>query len=264
MEYMGIRLTSSEMIRNAKAILGGNIEKVKKLIVESNNSPLPIAAIEWEGEKSSINSYQLAYALYDAYAYNSDQTWFESHNIKAILNLHKELCPYLPHIDYSLIGFISWNNFDLYDEDEIEMLLKSGVKKCDIELTNYGVQHKEKEVIELLQKGASPYYIDTTDDTFEDKTYLCYQNLATLLWRLDSTWCDQWELNFLPSYAEEIDSLDSEELSRLLCYLFNAGASMRMLYIIDKYIDDNVREKGAELLRRYDDYHPILRHKPAL
>ena len=59
-----------------------------------------------------------------------------------------------------------------------------------------------------------------------------------------------------------IDNLDDEELCRYLCYIFNAGSSMRMLYIIDKYLKDDVREKGTELLKRYDAYYPILRYRP--
>ena len=44
--------------------------------------------------------------------------------------------------------------------------------------------------------------------------------------------------------------------------MFNAAASQRMLYIIDKYITDEARAKGEELMREYNAYYPILRHKP--
>ena len=35
-----------------------------------------------------------------------------------------------------------------------------------------------------------------------------------------------------------------------------------MLYIIDKYITDEARANGEKLMREYDAYYPILRHKP--
>ena len=89
-----------------------------------------------------------------------------------------------------------------------------------------------------------------------------YGNLAPLICHLDSEWCDQWDIYGLSWSEKNIDKLDDEELGRHLCCLFNAGASQRMLYIIDKYIKDDVREKGAELLKRYNAYYPILRYNP--
>ncbi len=53
-----------------------------------------------------------------------------------------------------------------------------------------------------------------------------------------------------------------EIICEYLCCLFNAGASMRMLYIIDKYMKDDVRQKGIELLKRYDANYPLLNYKP--
>lgn len=262
--YMGIEIISPEMRRNAKAVLSGRIDELKALIAETGNLVLPIALVNWD-RVDCINSYQLAYALYDAYAYDSDQTWFKEHHVMDVLNLHKTMCPPNDHVDYSKIEFLSWNDFEYYDEDDIETLLKSGVRQCDIDLTNYGMQHMEKEVIELLQRGASPYFMDVADEDYRDKDgnmHWYYGNLAPLLCHLDSEWCDQWDVHGMSSYENNIDNLDDEDLCRYLCYLFNAGASQRMLYIIDKYIKDDVREKGAELLKRYDSYYPILRYKP--
>ena len=264
MGYRGIELVSPEMRRNTQVMLSGRVDELKALIAETGNRFIPIAMVNWDGV-DCINSYQLAYALYDAYAYDSDQTWFEEHRIMDMLNVHKSMCPYNAHVDYSKLGFISWNDFEYYDENDIETLLKSGVPQCDIDLANFGMQHMEKEVIDLLQKGASPYYLDVTDDTNIDKNsvvHWCYANLASLLCQLDSEWCDQWDLHGMSNLEKNIDHLDDEELCMYLCYLFNAGASMRMLYIIDKYMKDDVKEKGVELLKRYDAYHPILRYKP--
>lgn len=261
MGYMGIEIISPEMRRNTKAVLSGRIDELKALIAESGNLVLPIALVNWD-RVDCINSYQLAYALYDAYAYDSDQTFFREHHVIDVLNLHKTMCPPNDHVDYSKIEFLSWNDFELYDESDIENLLKSGVKQCDIDLSNYGLQHMEKEVIELLQKGASPYFMDHTNEIHskDGKTIWCYENLAPMLCRLVNVWCDQWDLHGMSSYENNIDNLDDEDLCRYLCYIFNAGASMRMLYIIDKYIKDDVREKGSELLKRYGSYYPILRY----
>jgi hypothetical protein len=32
--------------------------------------------------------------------------------------------------------------------------------------------------------------------------------------------------------------------------------------LVDKYISDEARAKGEELMRKYDAYYPILRRKP--
>ena len=43
--------------------------------------------------------------------------------------------------------------------------------------------------------------------------------------------------------------------------LFNAAASQRILYLVDKYISVEARSKGEELMKKYDVYHPILRRR---
>ena len=265
MGYMGIFVNSPEMRRNAQVMLSGRVDELKSLISQCDNHALPIASIKCDGIPCTINSYQLAYALYDTYAYDSDQTWFKEHHIMDMLNLHKSMCPYNSHVDYTKFDFISWNDCEFFYEDDIEMLLKSGVPQCDIDLANYGLQHKEKEVIDLLQKGASPYFKDVTDDINKDKSGLIdwhYNNLAPMPCVLNDVWCDQWALDGMSDFEENIDNLTDDELCMYLYCLFNAGASMRMLYIIDKYIRDDVREKGIELLKRYDAYFPLLHYKP--
>ena len=264
MGYMGKKFVSPEMRRNTLVMLNGRLDELRALIAENGNRPLPTILVNGEGV-SCINSYQLAYALYDAYAYDSDQTWFKEHHIGELLEIHKTMCPPNNHVDYSKLGFVSWNGFEYYDEDDTELLLKSGVRQCDIDLTNYGKQHMEKEVIELLQMGASPYFMDVADVDYLDKDgnmHWYYGNLAPLLCHLDSEWCDQWDVYNLSWYEKNIDKLDDEDLCRCLYCLFNAGAAQRMLYIIDKYIKDDVREKGAELLKRHNAYYPILRYNP--
>lgn len=43
--------------------------------------------------------------------------------------------------------------------------------------------------------------------------------------------------------------------------LFNAAASQKILYLVDKYITDEARAKGEGLMRKYDVHYPILWHK---
>ena len=264
MGYMGIEIVSPILRRNAQVMLSGRVDELKALISQCGNLVLPIALVY--GDKvSCINSYQLAYALYDTYAYDSDQTWFNEHHILDMLNVHKIMCPRNTHVDYSKFDFISWNDWEYYDEEDAEMLLKSGVSQCDIDLANYGMQHMEKEVIDLLQKGASPYFKDVTDDINKDENGLIewhYFNLAPMPCELNTVWCDQWALNGMSDFEENIENINDKEISEYLCCLFNAGASMRMLYIIDKYMKDDVRQKGIELLKRYDANYPLLNYKP--
>ena len=260
MGYMGIFVNSPEMRRNAQVMLSGRVDELKSLISQCDNHALPIASIKCDGIPCTINSYQLAYALYDTYAYDSDQTWFKEHHIMEILNIHKRMCPSISRVDYSKFEFIGWNDWEYFGEEETEMLLKSGVPQCDIDLANYGLQHKEKEVIDLLQQGASPYFMDVTDDIKYIDWHYC--NLAPMPYELDSAWCDQWALDGMSDFEENIDTLSNQKLCMYLCCIFNAGASMRMLYIIDKYIRDDVREKGIDLLKRYDAYFPLLNYKP--
>ena len=47
-------------------------------------------------------------------------------------------------------------------------------------------------------------------------------------------------------------------IMRWLCFL----VSQRILYLVDKYITDEARAKGEELMRKYDAYYPIIRRKP--
>ena len=83
-----------------------------------------------------------------------------------------------------------------------------------------------------------------------------------LLSHLDSEWCDQWDINGLSLLRKDINLLNDDDLELIVFDLFNAAASQRILYLVDKYITDEARAKGEELMRKYDAYYPILRHKP--
>ena len=150
------------------------------------------------------------------------------------------------------------------DKEEIELLKRDGASDIDIELTNAGMQHKEEKVIELLQKGASPYFLNLTEYIGKPnrEIHYGYFEVAMLLSQLDSEWCDQWDIHGLTLLRKDISLLDDEDLELIVFDLFNAAASQRILYLVDKYISDEARAKGEELMRKYDAYYPILRRKP--
>jgi hypothetical protein len=52
------------------------------------------------------------------------------------------------------------------------------------------------------------------------------------------------------------------EKNATLKKLKDTAANQRILYLADKYISDEARAKGEELMRKYDAYYPILRRKP--
>ena len=244
-------------------MLNGDVKKVEVLINASNNKPIPIASVSWGEELFMIDSYLFSFVLYDALLYDNDDMDYRGRNIPEMLDLHKRLCGQIRHPDYSKIPFISWNDDDYLDEDEIAILKEGGASDIDIELTNAGVQHKEELVIELLKRGASPYFINLTDfaGTESKEIHYGYYEVAMLLCHLDSEWCDQWDIHGLTLLREDIKSLNDDDLETIVFALFNAAASQRILYLVDKYITDEARTKGEELMRKYNVFHPILRRR---
>lgn len=118
----------------------------------------------------------------------------------------------MKHPDYSKFSFVDYNDDAYFDEDDIEDLKKDGVREIDIELTNEGIQHKEEEVIELLKKGASPYYFNHWNRGPNSQPY-GYLEVAFLLCHLDSEWCDQWDLHGLTLIRKDVGSHDDEDLN---------------------------------------------------
>ena len=57
-------------------------------------------------------------------------------------------------------------------------------------------------------------------------------------------------------------TLSDDDLGLIVFDLFNAAASQRILYLVDKYITAEAKVMGEELMRKYDVFHPILRRKP--
>ncbi len=72
----------------------------------------------------------------------------------------------------------------------------------------------------------------------------------------------QWDINGLSLIRKDVKTLSDDDLGLIVFDLFNAAASQRILYLVDKYITADARVMGEELMRKYDVFHPILRHKP--
>ena len=232
-----IKFTSEEMKRNLIAMLSGDVKKIEDLIHFSHNKPIPIASASWGGEIIIIDSYLFSYVLYDALLFDNDDTDYRGRNIPEMLDMHKRLCGEMKHPDYSKIPFVSYNDWDYF--------------------------YDEEDIAELKEDGATPYFLNRCNLISDDKDcHYGYLEIAFLLCHLDSEWCDQWELYGLTKWEKDINSLEDEDLEIISFAMFNAAASQRMLYIIDKYITDEARAKGEELMREYNAYYPILRHKP--
>lgn len=262
-----VTVDNIDMRNNLIAILRGDVGKVEELINTSHNQPLLVAYVDWGEERINIDSYMLSYVLYDALLFDKDDKDYSGRNIPEMLNLHMRMCGPSKHPDYSMFPFITWNDWDSYfDEEDVELLTNDGVSSIDIELVNEGMRHNEERVVELLKKGASPYFLNRTDAaSFEDngkQYHYGYFEVAPLLCQLDSEWCDQWDIRYLRLLRKDLESLDNEDLGLIVWSLFDAAASQRILYLVDKYINDEARSKGEELMRKYDVSWPILRGRP--
>lgn len=256
------KYTSKDMRNNLISMLSGDVKKIEEMIKASNNKPIPIASISWGGESIMIDSYLFSYVLYDALLFDNDDTDYRGRNIPEMLEMHKRMCGEMKHPDYGKIPFVRYNDWDYFDEEDIAELKEDGALDIDIELTNEGIQHHEEKVIELLKMGASPYFLNHWNYGRDYKDYpYGYLEVAFLLCHLDSEWCDQWDIRALTLLRKDPESLDDEDLGDIVHSLFDAAASQRILYLVDKYITDEARAKGEELMRKYDAYYPILRRR---
>ena len=258
-----IKINSEEKKRNLIAMLNGDVDMIGSLLKQNNGKPLPVFDVSWGDEYFYFDSYQFAYVLYDALLFDDHDTDYRGRNIPEMLDLHKRICGLMKHPDYGKISFVDYNDWDYFSEEDIAELKKDGVRDIDIELTNEGIQHREEKVIELLKNGASPYFLNHSNWGPNYQPY-GYLEVAFLLCHLDSEWCDQWDIRSLALLRKDINTLTEEDLEEIVKNLFDAAASQRILYIVDKHITDEARAKGEELMRKYDVYHPILRRKPML
>ena len=265
MSYYG-NIDSLERKRNTVAMLSGDVKLVEELLKQSNGQPLPISDIQWFDKTYTVDSRQLATAMYDALSYDDYKDLFVSRHVQELLDLHQQLCPAAPRIDYGELEFIKWNDWGNYfDGDETQFLMDDGVRQIDIDLANAGIQHKEKEVISLLKAGASPYFLNRTDiNTEVEPSAYGYFEVAPMLSILDSQMCDQWQFYGLSDFREDIQTLSKDSLELVVFCLFQAGAASRILHLVDKYITSSARMKGEAIMKKYHVNSPILKHTPVV
>lgn len=118
-------------------MLSGDVDQVEKLLRQANCQPLPIGEVRWGNGIFTVDSFLLAQVMYDALRYDDFQDLFVSRHIQELLNLHRRLCEPIPYLDYDNLDFITWNDFEYFDDEDAQFLLNDGVRQKDIELTNY-------------------------------------------------------------------------------------------------------------------------------
>ena len=254
--YVGIKR------HNIVAMLTGNVEQVEELLKQYNN-PIPIATIKWEGVETQVNSYLFSYVLYDAFRYERQYDLFTSRHVQEMLDLHKQICPPMPRPDYSKFNFLTYKGeiYSFYD-DEVKMLLNDGASQQDVCLTNFGLMYKEEELITLLKSGASPYFLNRTnldDDVKNGGYFYHYNEVAPLMDRQEMEISDQWQFEGLDAILDETSLPQTNYLEEILFGVFSVAASYRILYLVDKYITPEAREKGKLLMKKYcDNEYSIL------
>ena len=122
-----IKINSEEKRRNIVAMLSGDVEMVESLLRQNNGKPLLVFDAGWGDDYYYFDSCQFSYVLYDALLYSNEEKDYHGRNIPLILDLHKRLCGQIIHPDYSKFPFVSWNDDDYLDEDEIAILKEDGV-----------------------------------------------------------------------------------------------------------------------------------------
>ena len=124
----------------------------------------------------------------------------------------------------------------------------------------------EKETVELLKAGASPYFLVTTPARTEahyDKDGILrhtYFDVAPMLEVTKMHSNDYWWDFIGDNLDKDISQLETLNLERIVEGLFNVGACERILYLTDKYISDKARKDGDELMMKYlGKIHSIIK-----
>lgn len=262
---MGCLKIVNESMRNAVvSTLSGNVETMKEMIISNHFKPIEIA--HWSGERrgantnGTLNSFQLAQAMSDALQRDK---LYSPLNVEAMWQLHKDLLPGIERTSYDQLGFVIWNWLDrpgdnpYFDEKDEKELLTTGVAKRDICLTNYGIQHMENEVVELLKAGASPYFLVTAPSSTEmyiDKDGIprhTYFDVAPMI-EVSKMHSDDYWIEFIHDDLEgDICSLPVQTLEEVVEGIYNVAACERILYLTDKFISDEARAKGEELMMKH-------------
>lgn len=261
---MGCLVINKDIMKEAAiAILSGDIEKTKAMLAQNNNEPLPVAC--WLGSRRGvadcgiINSCQLTYALFDAFY---DEKYFREVHIEELINIHKKYCQDSERTDYGLMRFIKWNWYDkpgdneYFDEDDARLLRNTGVGQIDIDLANYGIQHMEGEVVELLRQGASPYFFVADGDYAEsyiDKEGVKHYTIFDIA-PMPTHCIDEIELYwhyFSQDFPISIRVMEKEEIANNIEAIFNIAANTRILRLVADNISPMAQKRGEELTMKY-------------
>ena len=268
-----ICIENKEMREVVVAVLTGDVVKMRSLIEANGYSPIKLA--RWSGDRrgvsdeGDIDSFQLSCAMIDALKYNE---LFDKLNVGKMWGLHHELFPNIKRTSYDQFGFIIWNWMEepgdnpYFDENEEQELVKTGVRIEDIQLTNAGIQHMEKELVSLLKAGASPYFLVTIPDYTEayiDKNGTLrhtYFDVAPMLEVTKVHSCDYWWEYIGDSLENDISSSSVSTLESIIEGLFNVGACERILHLTDEYICEQARHEGELLmLEHLGEIHSIIK-----
>jgi hypothetical protein len=115
----------------------------------------------------------------------------------------------------------------------------------------------ENEVVELLKAGASPYFLVTAPSSTEmyiDKDGIprhTYFDVAPMI-EVSKMHSDDYWIEFIHDDLEsDISSLPVQTLEEVVEGIFNVAACERILYLTDKFISDEARAKGEELMLKH-------------
>ena len=236
------------------AMLCGEIDKIEEMLHANNNLPLPI---------DETDSYELAYALYDAFRFDEDKSRIFTQHVDEILQLHKDICPSQER-HYVESAYINDPMTPYYDEDELRVLKEDNIADIDIELMDKALEFDESAVIELLKKGACPYYLDRSDVYIGDdgKPEYEYGDIARLIdWLSEQVFFYWQEGDYDKIRDPKLES--NKMLSSFIEDVINVAANHRMLYIIDSNITKEAKEKGIQLMSKYlGQVFPIMDYEP--
>lgn len=236
------------------AMLCGDINKIGEMLHANNNLPLPI---------DETDSYELAYALYDAFRFDDDNSRIFTQHVDEILQLHKTICPPQER-HYIDRAYINDPMTPYYDKEELRVLKEDNIADIDIELMDKGLEFDEQAVIDLLKKGACPYYINRFDVYIDDdgKPQYEYCDIARLIDWLSEEVYFYWQEGDYDKIRDP-KSESNKMLSSFIEDVINVAANHRMLYIIDSNITKEAREKGIQMMTQYlGQVFPIMDYEP--
>lgn len=236
------------------AMLCGEIDKIEEMLHANNNIPLPIDVTD---------SYELAYALYDAFRFDEDKSRVYTQKVDEILQLHKTICPSQER-NYIENAYINEPMTPYYNEDELRILKEDNIADIDIALMDKALEFNESAVIQLLNEGACPYYINSFDVCMGDdgKPEYEYGDIARLIDTLSEHVYFYWQEGDYDRIRDP-KTESNDMLSSFIEDVINVAANHRMLYIIDSNITKESREKGIKLMTQYLDHiFPIMDYEP--